>query len=172
MKVSLRFLYSEYSFRKQLQLFTLVYNYYTTLLKVDYVCGMKANEFRIGNLLQTSSEEPEIFVIDEIDSVEETVCGSGLMDVKLSDLLRIPLTEEWLVRFGFEGKAFFGLTAMCITFEGADLFIEFTGEEETPCVAWYCLEDDSPKPLAYPMFAHSLQNLVFALSGNELTLKD
>lgn len=51
MKMSLRFLYSEYSFRKQLQLFTLVYNYYTTLLKVDYVCiGIKHEIFGKGFL--------------------------------------------------------------------------------------------------------------------------
>lgn len=103
---------------------------------------MKANELRIGNWF-IQYDEPEEFDGDFYH---------------LSDIKFIPLTEEWLLKFGFE----------CV----------FTNDDHH-----YYLEsidlslDRSYQPFGigkYKLkfeYVHQLQILYFALTGEELTIK-
>lgn len=69
----------------------------------------------------------------------------------------IPLTEEWLLKFGFEkntGDYFLGCFSMRIV-----------GKE----MIWFvCNDGDFSQQVKY---VHQLQNLVYALTGEELTIK-
>ena len=109
---------------------------------------MKANELRIGNFVLTSN-----------DFIVKSYSPEGLYNL-LKDIEKIkpiPLTEEWLLKFGFEKKLrYAGITVFYIkSFElkyshGSDIFIY-------------------DKTLI--KYVHSLQNLYFALTGEELTIK-
>ena len=131
---------------------------------------MTTTELRIGNLLVTLNEEPEIITIDEIDGIAKSVMGSGLFDIKLCDLSSIPLTEEWLFKLGgsridewgefiFDGRHYY------FDKDKAQLFREEwtynSGIEESDWLTF-------GEPILY---VHSFQNLHFALTGIELILK-
>lgn len=108
---------------------------------------MKANELRIGNLVFLSWEkEPEYkgyrryeFSFDLIHSVKH--------------LHPIPLTEEWLLKFGFERKydSNYWNSKLCI---------------HTYYNEFYILQEQGR---VFFQHVHQLQNLYFALTGEELT---
>lgn len=110
---------------------------------------LKANQLRIGNWF-IQYDEPEQFDGDFYH---------------LSDIKFIPLTEEWLLKFGFERTdqkdnsnddwtwLFYQKDSIYI--DGSDLTIE------TASGIVIKLE-----------YVHQLQNLYFALTRDELTLKN
>ncbi len=124
---------------------------------------IKASELRPCNMASTISEEPEIIVIDGIDAVEETISGSGLLDVSVEDIEPIPLTEEWLKMLGFEGKDSDWWTNGVIELGYISQEEFYEAELTFPNMKWRRLE------LRY---VHQLQNLYFALTGEELTIKE
>jgi hypothetical protein len=122
---------------------------------------MKANEFRIGNLLRDKVSKTELKVIEltEKDFVTYVIDRSKFPLAKGWGIEPIPLTEEWLLRFGFEiKKGKFGNEYHLLNFS------LYTSKEQTICFVY----DDFLKDIYY---VHQLQNLYFALTGEELTLK-
>lgn len=121
---------------------------------------MKANELRIGNLINYSD--------DNVNCVIKGIHEFGL-DVETSDEVfytehdrfsPIPLTYEWLLRFGFEKSRLGYFTIFC----GSNV------------MSIYCFEDFSrvqivTQTVSTIKHVHQLQNLYFALTGEELTLK-
>lgn len=110
---------------------------------------MKATELRIGNLIfDNISEEPII-----VDWVTIKVCY--LEDDVYEPIL---LTEEWLIKFGFEtdGITFWKSKADIGHFKDCFAYI--------PCG----LASQRRTEIKY---VHQLQNLYFALTGEELTIK-
>ena len=114
---------------------------------------MKANELRIGNLINWDTvDSPSYF---------------ELKHFKYLDRIKpIPLTEEWLLKFGFErdGKYDFELKVNGIYFRGMC-------DDRQPIntsISIFNLPDCAIKVKQ----VHQLQNLYFALTGQELTLKD
>ena len=106
---------------------------------------MKANELRIGNWV-CLLEDKQIVWGKEIDGAE-------------LNYFPIPLTEEWLVKFGFETYSNMNnqyLTKGSIFFYGKGLLCQ---------VGEYSSIEVSIK------YVHSLQNLYFALTGEELEIK-
>jgi hypothetical protein len=129
---------------------------------------MRANELRIGNLVNYSD--------DNLNCVIKCILEFGL-DVETSEEVfyteydrfsPIPLTEEWLFRFGFEKDDVFDkiftylpLHDLCmdkLSFRKSDGFICYDG------IKYRTL-------LKHIQYVHQLQNLYFALTGEELTLK-
>jgi hypothetical protein len=156
--------------------------------------GMKANELRIGNYV--IYEIDDMILVAAIDVINPTFCNIEFVDVIPDDLSRyqdgmwyeyikpIPLTEEWLLKFGF-----------------------YKEENVTPVSKYHSHfysigYDDCKYSFAYASFrddwgfyhsytdavdekdnnrfdaisfgiqsVHELQNLYFALTGEELTLK-
>ena len=123
---------------------------------------MKAQELRIGNLVNYQTAEGDILVA-RID-------WQGLKwiskDEKGFNIAHsaIPLTEEWLLKFGFEEYEFedeiFGYVLNDFGYVNEfkfmiRIFIDFEG---------ILIQ----KPIK---FVHQLQNLYFALTGEELTIK-
>ena len=125
---------------------------------------MNANELRIGNLTYMKSKN-KIYMVD---------CGSDID--KSDDLEPIPLTKEWLLKFGFEKNrdSFsknIGLFSKeeRLSFSGGDLYITDSEKSNTIPTDIIMLWD---KDVMKNFYVHQLQNLYYALTGEELILKN
>jgi hypothetical protein len=136
---------------------------------------MKANELRIGNLIKGIYHDYDDGIDEEIEN--ETVCKVATLDVSGSvdypiyvysdgeiehfgDFEPIPLTEEWLLNLGFIKKNGYG-------FIKKDLAGNIFYSVETKEHFMFQYHDLRIKI----KHVHQLQNLYFALTGEELTLK-
>jgi len=129
---------------------------------------MEAKELRIGNLLMELTSDDVFEVSDRF---------FAMLNVNLECSMPIPLTEEWLLKFGFEKNDNFWYDL--IYFTDCDI------TSEDMCISYNlysgrfsvidadCLNED----LKYPVYltkrikhVHQLQNIYFVLTGEELTL--
>ena len=122
-----------------------------------------AKDLRIGNLLAYHGQSVHVMAIDKVsaefgyftDSIGfERTFGSPDFPK------HIPLTEEFLIRFGFEKRyeMFWRKGVIYLLMNGEKFEFRFFGADTD---VFYI------KPIEY---VHSLQNLYFALCGEELTL--
>lgn len=136
-----------------------------------------ANEFRLGNLIQSDGE------VFTIDSISEDIIHAGALGIYRAGFVEdygIELTPEWLERFGFEKLPHFTITdsmmiqirgnrylsVQCVGTPNAMAFLqEFNGDE---CTDLICIHNYDYHGR---MMVHQLQNLFFALTGRELELK-
>jgi hypothetical protein len=139
---------------------------------------MKANELRIGNYFtditffcQVSRIEKKSiwgYVIDvnnHMIAKIEDYYEDGEYHFNLRNISPIPLTEEWLLKFGFRKK--------CSVFKfpfpkniETNFWIRNKGKRFMPC--FHSLGYNTiamTRPIKY---VHQLQNLYFALTGKEL----
>jgi hypothetical protein len=117
---------------------------------------IKASDYRIGNIIYQNGK------ITIIDSLERSVNDWDRTNYKRTiDTNPIPLTEEWLLKFGFDyyksnnsyqldTKLGFSIWGRIIS--GFNVYYE---------------SDEIGETFKY---VHQLQNLIFALTGNELTM--
>jgi len=116
---------------------------------------MNANELRIGNYILDGKDVWEVdnaTIFTMVDHDEEW------------HYKPIPLTEEWLVRFGFNDyKDRFSLTNGCCD---DDFWIEIVEEIKGVREKMFCLRYS--KLNLHIEHVHQLQNLYFALTGQEL----
>lgn len=115
-----------------------------------------ARELRIGNLVEWNKEE---FIVRTIykDAIE-----NNLWCKPLNEIHPIALTEEWLSKFGFILREQ-SLPEKCYkTKEGICLFIRDDR---------YQLRQLIKTNMGFVSSVHQLQNLYFALTGEELTIK-
>jgi hypothetical protein len=119
---------------------------------------MKAQELRIGNYAHRVYDSPrnpedvETIIIGAISDISETyVCENDNIG-SLKELRPIPLTEEWLVKFRFNG---WDLGDYTIILTNGNFFTI-----------------DCRKPIAKNIkHVHQLQNLYFSLTQKELIIK-
>jgi hypothetical protein len=117
---------------------------------------MKANELRIGNKI-IFSEDGTIFTVGSIEekgfmvqNEEETAW------IESEEFEPIPLTEEWLLKFGFAWKNF--------AFRDGKFTVRFQKE------FYVYLSVEGIRPITIKLdYVHQLQNLYFTLTGEELT---
>lgn len=126
---------------------------------------MKINEIRIGNWVDNG--EGNHYIIDTsffIDILDFSKDNSGETDLK-----PIPITEKWLLEFGF--KNIHNQQAL-INNEWVKVYsfrnIEYFLDGEILIKGNCCL--DSFVYLNPIKYVHQLQNLYFALTGEELTI--
>jgi len=121
---------------------------------------MKANELRIGNLVDG---QPFTFDIQEIESlgVGSAFFKNGGLEYR--NINPIPLTEEWLLKFGFENRN--GFNRYERGFIGVIL-------DDNSCVDMHDTYNEVWSVLCLIKSVHQLQNLYFALTGEELTIKE
>ena len=120
---------------------------------------MKATELRIGNWVKWNYEERSD------GNAYPVEFGYELDDIKNNPNIvkPIPLTEEWLVKFGFEYKDGY-LTLELGYFSGSN-FIYWIGDVlNLFCKSGMMLTNNIK-------YVHQLQNLYFALTGEELKIK-
>lgn len=122
--------------------------------------SMKASELRLGNLCQNKQGN-----VIHINVNHLIILSYGIEN----EFKPIPLTEEWLLRFGFKE---------CISERYCDRH-----EEYEECTYYYydmfklyynpelgCFTDDTFEYQFKLKHVYQLQNLYFALTGEELTL--
>jgi hypothetical protein len=122
---------------------------------------MKRTELRIGNWIDWNGE---LGVISQLLELEVAFkCGESDL---YKSLKPIPLTEEWLLKFGFKKDT------------------KYDWELKVNGVLFYGMCDDSqpintgigilnlPNSIINIKHVHQLQNLYFALTGEELTIKN
>ena len=110
---------------------------------------MKASELRIGN-----------FVLNDGD-VHQIKHGYDI-DEAIHQYQPTPLTEEWLLKFGFYEH----YSALQISILGGNLKISIAKK-----TAFITNSDEPLYYLPFPKYVHHLQNLFFCLCGEELTIK-
>jgi hypothetical protein len=121
---------------------------------------IKPNDLRIGNLLEYYINEEgiewEASALDWQDLRWCTEANENFNKVHRG----IPLTEDWLVKLGFvKYGVMFHLPPLTIIFNSEKKqFIVYIGLDESTSY--------------YPKFVHQLQNLYFALTGEELTVHE
>jgi len=115
---------------------------------------MQSKDLRIGNLVKGNSRGgTHILDIEVLKYIDETKSGYS----------PIPLTEEMLIDLGFE---------QCETYRDDELFVIGNFSVQAPkkgydnSVLWY-----DEQILSEIKYVHELQNLYFALVGEELELK-
>lgn len=106
-----------------------------------------ANELRIGNWVNNGFKDYQVSVA--------TIWQLGLW---YATALPIPLTEEWLLRFGFE----------VLEFDHKENQYGFKGRLIVIRHGLFCDYGTS----VIIKHVHQLQNLYFSLTGEELTIKE
>jgi hypothetical protein len=121
---------------------------------------MKANELRIGNYLQDNVTKTTVKVVElSKDCISTYVIDRSKYPLKDGWKLEpIPLTEEWLLRFGFEKRS--------IIKQNDSYYLNGKVVWATENGFRYFQNRDIIK------YVHQLQNIYFALTGEELKLKD
>jgi hypothetical protein len=136
---------------------------------------MKANELRIGNLMNFpfTNEIVEIIGINAHESIDlqlnKTIINTisfrknlNLYCEPIDKIEPIPLTEEWLNKLGFELNGFYRLQVTSfleLCWKPYDKTLNLQTKKNG------FTEDSKVK------YVHELQNLYFALTGKEITLK-
>jgi hypothetical protein len=119
---------------------------------------MKATELRIGNYVKTDVEEKHEISIEDLQFI---------LDDDLDDYYQpIPITEEWLLRFGF--KDISPRNIIEIRFIKEDFTWSSSSEE---VVVELCNGFRGYDLYTDCKYVHDLQNLYFSLKRKELELK-
>jgi hypothetical protein len=152
---------------------------------------MKATELRIGNIIaridRTKKIHLPVYVAPmKILEIELFKCQYYNYDqnpalVKewymsdLNDISGIPITDEWLIMFGFEFDENKGFKYSDDDGEPQEVedrpywFVQYKSDDFTMRFIWY---PDDRKANSCPCnFVHQIQNAYFALTGEELLLK-
>jgi hypothetical protein len=115
---------------------------------------MKENELRIGNWIKYEGNEIQLTK----QKFKLSVFTLGLDELHEP----IPLTEEWLIKFGLEDKEFKGTYHFVFFDEPLQIYKSYGIWR----IMFYRI--NRIKDLRY---VHQLQNLYFALTGTELKVK-
>lgn len=122
---------------------------------------MEAKELRIGNYVEgIGMEHPIRKIYDSIQYNYKTE-RYELDDIDIQYFKPIPLTEEWLKKFGFESDE--------ITFDKSGFTIGWFRNNEFYYLPVGQIIIRNKHQIKY---VHQLQNLYFALTGEELNKQD
>lgn len=119
---------------------------------------MKANELRIGNIIK--NENDSITHIVELTDYDRVAMGENRVVSDLSNCEPVPLTEEWLLKFGFIFSHSRGFEEY---YDKNDVGLTIIGSGTPDIKILY--------RSTQLKFIHQLQNIYFALTAEELTIK-
>jgi len=123
---------------------------------------MNARELRIGNLVIWNGDPEESGLICPIDG--EDIDKMERSEAYSKEHSPIQLTEEWLIKFGFEKDQFYFMKhPLNIGLFQNEIDVNYCDSEDEG--GEFQLFDVNLK------YVHQLQNLYFALTGEELTMK-
>lgn len=123
---------------------------------------MKAQDLRIGNLVSVGNETCSVTGIDMV--CEECIVFIDSTPWNIKKLSPIPITEEWLRRFGFvrSGDDIIWYT---LRYQNIELDTDSSVGFET-----VYLVSPNGSNMCVISYIHELQNLYFALTHTELIL--
>ncbi len=155
---------------------------------------IKANELRIGNWKSAISNSNVYSQVTIDDFYEEYTTGQAFFHMQ-----PIPLTKEWLLKFGFEfesskrnGRHFnkiielfpqnpdhYGRSKRIIPLLYLEGRAEKNGDqddrwhpEDQFCFMWGEFREMAPGRDINIVYVHQLQNLYFSLTGEDLMIKE
>ena len=138
---------------------------------------MKTTELRIGNLVLLDGEEMIITGITE----DYVYFEGGFSMIIFTDIKGIPLTEEWLLKFGFwrwrAGSRSWIINESVLDKIGTTthrFYLATSSKKYAVKTGYYYEARTGYYPstfLRYIKYVHQLQNLYFALTGEELEIK-
>jgi hypothetical protein len=120
---------------------------------------MKANELRIGNIVLRKEFLHSNLENCRFDKIVVTHNDINACHIYNRHFEPIPLTEEWLLKFGFEWKQIKDVSSY--TFSKLEIYQYSSNNNKI-----FFEYSDGEVELKY---VHQLQNLYFALTGEELT---
>lgn len=129
---------------------------------------MKANELRIGNYVSPFNRNDEHQMVMQVSANNIKLTEMG--KVSVDDIFGIPLTEEWIIKFGFEYDIHNLEYSRAILDETLITYSQKNGIflESRVC----CHECGGYMEYVEIKHVHQLQNLYYALTGEELTIKE
>ena len=114
---------------------------------------IEAKDLRIGNWFNYE-DEPMQWEMDDFRNME--------FDSVDCIWQPIPLTEEWLLKFGFDSNEWNGkFSANTMYWDKVDCILHIGDKRDT-----------NYSFMAHCNYVHQFQNLYFALTNEELTIKD
>lgn len=148
---------------------------------------MKINELRVGNLIEFCNgiTKPEITKVD-VRFFSSFAGGRASNEFKDDEEISgyykgIPLTEDWLKRFGFEQgeygwfrKRFHTDNMMTTEVEEFSINVE-SNRAGISFVGYIDCDFKKPSNVYFSkeiLYVHTLQNAYYAVAGEELTLKE
>jgi len=125
---------------------------------------MKATELRIGNYIKL------MYNYEDYEIIQVTPDELVMIDKKQADYEPLPLTEEWLYKFGFTNIDKGDNDYITYADSNHDYYLQIDVRRKD---GKYSILDNSFDDLrAFSMvdimYVHQLQNLYFALTGKEL----
>ena len=127
---------------------------------------IKATELRIGN----SVDHGEIVRVIGFDSYQDRVSLSSSINTSPRSLEPIPITKERLLKFGFE----WSVCGSCLNYNGISVYIGIESKSYREWKVDFWSEEEDEEWLTvngFYYYIHQLQNLYFALTGEELKEK-
>jgi len=121
---------------------------------------MKSTELRIGNLVYPFKDTPKK-ALGVGANILVAFTDSQFLDCEIHQIEPIPLTEEWLLKFGFQKGGFDYLK------NNLEISKLNNGIFDA-----YCTDLESFVFISEIKYVHQLQNLYFALTGDELTVNE
>lgn len=129
---------------------------------------LKANELRLGNWVNSKIKGCTRIKEGYVQLLEEQLYYLFDVDDDWERIDPIPLTEEWLVKFGFDKDEEYDEGGLVdyrfILMNGSLEFVSFWNSEDLMVI-------NQPQTGVDIEHVHQLQNLYFALTSQELTIK-
>lgn len=134
-------------------------------------------ELRVGNLVDNLGD------IEIVDRIGNSFVGTNKCTDATDDITAIPITEDWLLRFGFEYSGIYKNKLMMVGSESGD-FDSYSVFDTGPCTVFVgddrfhfetCHYSDNygshheSKEIKH---VHKLQNLYYEFHDSELELKE
>jgi hypothetical protein len=142
---------------------------------------LKAEELRIGNYLHHtgnwSYRQPNKYFKEfDFQWNESDWYSLGECKIDLKDIEPIPLTEEWLLKFGFinpdlKMSGHIWLVYKRPHLHKMDIRIAVPKYDNDWSVTLECVSPPTTI-ISHIKYVHQLQNLYYALTGNELKISD
>ena len=126
---------------------------------------MKANELRIGNYVNVFLNNVDYNTIQiKVDDLYYIIQKNGVYEP-------IPLTKEWLEKFGFK---YTSSNNSYLTYTKSNYYLQMDVRKANN--KWKIFDDVISDLVEFAKVdithVHQLQNLYFALTGKELTIKN
>jgi len=137
---------------------------------------LTANELRIGNIVGCKSA-----VDSDVERVVHSIGFGGINlyvgliegeylstpEFEFRSMVGVPLTEEWLLKFGFEDNSYSQFSKKV----GSDCYLQVSFKEYACVTLTEFVEIADHSFTSICKHVHQLQNLYFALTQTELTIK-